>query len=257
MRIKSGGSDDVGGFTLIETLVVVFIIGILVALLIPAVQSAREAARKAACSNNMRQIGMAIASYASRSGVFPPGATAWAGTPPSPCCCPTWRTRPSITPSISSTASRRSDGPRSANGTASSTRIGLLLCPSEPYSGAGGPGPTSYCGNGGTGYQRFGYNGIFAPGWEPTVGYRNITDSTSTTACMSEWMLGFDSHSTADPQAADLQHRGWFHIRGQARPVRRRVRGDASGAGRVIYLEQGRELATRAILSPRFIIMSS
>jgi prepilin-type N-terminal cleavage/methylation domain-containing protein len=61
------------GFTLVELLVVIAIIGTLVGLLLPAVQAAREAARRSACSNNLKQIGVASHNYHDAKKRFPSG----------------------------------------------------------------------------------------------------------------------------------------------------------------------------------------
>jgi prepilin-type processing-associated H-X9-DG protein len=132
---------------LIELLVVIAIIGVLIALLLPAVQSAREAARRAQCTNNMKQLGLALANYESANSCYPMsygqvaiwdpadssstgGDSGWGNTSPHAYLLAYFEQIPvynSINFSIC--LDHTMDG--AVNATANVTRVNSFLCPSS------------------------------------------------------------------------------------------------------------------------------
>lgn len=127
------------GFSLIELLVVMAIVGVLCGLLLPAVQSAREAARRVGCSNNLKQMGLALHGYHLALGAFPMGYVASANPDPR-ATSPGWGWAALILPHLEQTAlydsanfDLRVESP--ANSTTRAGGVGLFACPSDRDSG--------------------------------------------------------------------------------------------------------------------------
>jgi prepilin-type N-terminal cleavage/methylation domain-containing protein/prepilin-type processing-associated H-X9-DG protein len=214
------------GFTLIELLVVIAIIAVLIALLLPAVQAAREAARRAQCTNNLKQLGLAIQNYISQNNAFPPMLnnfnTVGIAVPnvKGPGNWPTsWTV--SLLPFFEQTALYNAvnfaatvDDPPNLY-TVSYSKVSSLICPSEDQTigpwistnvanyraNVGGPGSLlSWSGpivpmypNGTTSPG----NGTNANSNMGTVGIQSVTDGTSNTAAISEKLIGNSSNGNS------------------------------------------------------------
>jgi prepilin-type N-terminal cleavage/methylation domain-containing protein/prepilin-type processing-associated H-X9-DG protein len=213
------------GFTLIELLVVIAIIAVLIALLLPAVQSAREAARRAQCTNNLKQIGLAMHNYHSTYGTFPPGGAATAGYAGSPPYNPTWGTwsaqalmlgyleqQPLYNAANFSWAVAMSLG-FPINSSVSTSLVSVFICPSDgmspvkPSGTWGSPASQScwqwtgetnnYFASLGTSTNYACYSwpnvqdttGVFNQGGKAN-GVQNVTDGTSNTIAFGESLIG-------------------------------------------------------------------
>ena len=182
-------------FTLVELLVVIAIIGILIALLLPAVQAAREAARRSQCTNNLKQIGLALHNYESAHKRLPPGYIT----------TNTASTHTQILPYFEQAAAyslfdfKQNINSSANNRAAREQKLSVLQCPSHPTS----PPfvlPPSQCPNGcgTTNYvQSLGNNANYAggPGQGPFgrnrgAEFAEFLDGLSNTGLFAEILLG-------------------------------------------------------------------
>jgi len=179
------------GFTLIELLVVIAIIAVLIALLLPAVQSAREAARRIQCTNNVKQLGLALHNYHDVHGRFAPGSIQ-VSTPvtyrqPFVTSLLPYLEQANLTASFNFNLSFQHD----ANGTTRAARVNAFDCPSDQQ--------VVFINNGGTvtdvkgsygvnwGQNTYGDQVLAAPfGLNYGASLAEIVDGTSNTFLMAE-----------------------------------------------------------------------
>ena len=191
------------GFTLVELLVVIAIIGILVGLLLPAVQAAREAARRMQCTNNLKQIGLALHNYHGAYGKFPFG---WGGTRPSS-GAPGYSAVSQILPFLEQNNTYNMIDfslplVHPQNTPARLQEISIFRCPSDfvnplPQTG----GAINYMANKGSLHlwQDPQQNGVFV--YLRSIQFRDISDGTSSTAAFSERMLCDGNNGMLSPQS--------------------------------------------------------
>ena len=200
------------GFTLIELLVVIAIIAVLIALLLPAVQQAREAARKSTCKNNLKQMGVAIATFGEARNALPPmnGAEQQPGWNPSPTAIangygigrgsfffnllpyvdqvPMYKK--ALTGVTLANGGNTWDGvgPISGNLYVRNTPMPAFICPTDGSilngypTNQGGWCGASYAPN----FIVFGTMRLFGNAWGPRYQQGNIPDGTSNTIAMTE-----------------------------------------------------------------------
>ena len=220
MRQQNDIPNPKSGFTLVELLVVITIIGILIALLLPAVQVAREAARRMQCTNNLKQVGLALHNYAATwGGAFPVGTHATTVTPRHGLFSHIlpYLEMQAIYDLLDLDGSTLND---TANRQQRFTVIPAYICPSWPYKssytasetyypgavgaitlyqGVGGAFPTEEPTVKSTGFGNLPKNGMFGPNFWRTVA--EVHDGLSNTLAMGEFanLCGEDEKNATNP----------------------------------------------------------
>lgn len=204
------------GFTLIEVLVTISILCLLLCIMVPAVLSARKSSQKLLCTNSMNQIGIALSNYESSYKHYPKGANN-----------AIFSAHVALLPYLGHTALYNSTNfstgdpwgnfsENEANLTIGKTHVSVFCCPVDPDSSKGPQ--TNYAWNGGFGLQVEEFRGTFCSAATPNpvmLGPANITDGLSSTAALSEWIIGqvgsqndsavvFKVETSTDPNSYNL-----------------------------------------------------
>lgn len=167
------------GFTLIETVVVIFIVSLIALIILAAVQNARERARRTACAMNLRQIGLAAHLYQSSFGCYPAGA---------PSTGYSWLVSllPGLEQQVLFNQVNFSQRRATFLNTLQNTQLDIFLCPSDSNYPFLAP-HTNYAGNFGRGALGYQLDGIFH--YEKPITIAQVTDGLSNTSLASEWLV--------------------------------------------------------------------